>query len=370
MKETNNFNRRQFLTTGAMAFAGVLGGSAVTKSFGNALLQGKKVNLVPTLKGDVDCNKLGVTLMHEHLLTWSTTANVFQWDIPENLRSKSVEIAVKLLHDSETAGLKTFVDMLPLAQNYIELYREIAGRTNVNIIVSTGYYAEEKTPESLRNFSELQMEELMHREVTEGFKGTNIRAGIIKVASNNVPLTPWEQRVYRAAARVQKATGVPIGCHAWKGAREQLDILMQQGANPNRINFAHIETEPGWEGRTIEQTSERLLTIVKDGGYLLFNNFFQEFYTPWKDLVYLLHYFCDKGFANRIFTSIDTNWQWKDGKQVFEEEDGQDPAGAGKRTYAYLLSNGIPLMEKAGFSKDEIDTFLVKNPRNFFSTND
>lgn len=369
MCPANNFSRRQFLATGALAFSGILGGSALAQRFGNTLLQGKKKNVVPTLKGNVDCDKLGVTLMHEHLLTWSTTANVFEWDIPENLRSRSVDIAVKLLRDAETAGLKTFVDMLPLAHNYIDLYRKIADKTDVNIIVSTGYYSEEKTPESLRNLTELQMEELMHRDVTEGFKGTNIRAGIIKVASNNIPLTPWEQRVYRAAARVQKATSVPVGCHAWKGAREQLDILMQNGANPNHINFAHIETEPGWEGRTIEQTAERLLSIVKDGGYLLFNNFFQEFNTPWKDLVYLLHYLCDKGFANRIFTSMDTNWQWKDGKQVFEEEDGKDPVGAGKRTYAYLLTNGLPDMGKAGFSKDEIDTFLVKNPRNFFSTN-
>jgi len=370
MCPTNKFSRRRFLATGVLAFAGISGGSALTQRFGNTLLQGKKKNVVPTLKGNVDCNKLGVTLMHEHLLTWSTTANILEWDIPENLRTRSVDIAVRMLKNAKAAGLNTFVDMLPLLPQYFDMYQRIADKTRVNIIVSSGYYSEERMPDNLRNMTELQMEDRMYKEVTDGFQGTTIRAGIIKIASNNVPLTEWEKRVYRSAARVQKATRVPVGCHAWKGAREQLDILMQNGANPNHINFAHIETEPGWEGRTIEQTAERLFTIVKEGGYLLFNNFFQEFYTPWKDMVYLLRYFCDKGFSNRIFISMDTNWQWKDGKQVFEEEDGRDPVGASKRTYAYLLTNGLPDMRKAGFSKDEIDTFLVKNPRNFFSTND
>jgi phosphotriesterase-related protein len=257
--------------------------------------------------------------------------------------------------------------MMPLLPQYYSLYQRIADKTDVNVIVSTGYYAEEKMPDNLRSMTELQMEDRMYKEVTDGFQGTKVKAGIIKIASNSVPLSDWERRVYRSAARVQKATGVPIGCHAWLGARVQLDILMQNGADPNHTNFAHIETEAGWEGRTIEQTAERLLTVVKDGGYILFNNFFQEFYTPWKDMVFLLRYFCDKGYANRIFTSMDTNWQWKDGKQVFEEEDCKDPVNAGKRKYAFFLTNGVPDMERAGFTKSEIETFLVQNPRNFFS---
>jgi len=36
MKETNNFNRRKFLTAGALAFAGVLSDSTVAKSIGDS----------------------------------------------------------------------------------------------------------------------------------------------------------------------------------------------------------------------------------------------------------------------------------------------------------------------------------------------
>ena len=367
MSTVNNFTRRQFITRSSLAIAGLMASSALAKSMGKTFMPSNNNKLIPTLKSTVDSSKLGITLMHEHLLIWGTIANVIKWDIPNDLRDRSVDIAVSMLNDAQAAGLNTFVDMMPLLPQYYGLYQRIADKTNINIIVSTGFYVETKIPDQLKKLTELQMEERMYQEVTNGFKGTNFRAGIIKVASDTPQLTDWDKKVYRAAARVQNATGVPIGCHAWTGAREQLDILMQNGANLNHINFAHIETEPGWEGRTIEQTAQRLLTVVKDGGYLLFNNFFQDFYTPWKDMVYLMRFFCDKGYANRIFISMDTNWQWKDGKQVFEEEDGKDPIGAGKRTYAYLLTNGVQEMKKAGFTQKEIDTFLINNPGNFFT---
>ena len=367
-------NRRKFITNGSLAVAGILAGSSLARGLDSGSQTSIQSKLIPTLKGKVESQKLGITLMHEHILIGN---------IPENLRKQTVDIAVGMLNDAAKAGLTTLVDVMPFDsynnclscntssdREYevkLELYQAIAAQTSVNIVVSTGFYRYEKAPQELRLMTEAQMETRMYHAVNEGIGNSKIRAGIIKLAAEQSTLTDWEKKAFRAAARVQKATGVPIGCHTCTGAREQLDILMQNGANPNHINFAHVETEPSWEGRTIDQTAERLLSVAKDGGYLLFNNFFQEFFTPWKDMVYLLRYFCDKGYSNRIFTSMDTNWEWKDGKQVFEQEDGKDPTGARKRTYAYLLTNGVPELEKAGFSKDEIDTFLVNNPRNFFS---
>jgi predicted metal-dependent phosphotriesterase family hydrolase len=42
-----------------------------------------------------------------------------------------------------------------------------------------------------------------------------------------------------------------------------------------------------------------------------------------------------------------------------------DP-NASKRTYAYMMTDAVPMLLKTGFSKKEIDTFLVDNPRGFF----
>ncbi len=114
---------------------------------------------------------------------------------------------------------------------------------------------------------------------------------------------------------------------------------------------------------------ERLLSIVKQGGYLEVDTFGQEFYTPWSRLTSFLRYFCDAGFANRLFISVDCNWHWENGKRLFEgaEAPSLDP-NASKRTYAYMMTDAVPKLLRSGFSKKEVDTFLVDNPRRFFCT--
>jgi phosphotriesterase-related protein len=364
----NTFNRRSFINKSALSLGSVVLGSGILSSS----CINRKENFVAALSGDIECSKLGTTLMHEHILIG---------DIPDHLKNASIDIAVRMLNDAAKAGVTTLVDVMPFdsycsgpvgtAENLneydlkLKLYQAIAAQTKVNIIISTGFYRYEKAPPSLRSMTEAQMETRMFHAVTEGVGNSNIRAGIIKLAADTSTLTEWEKKTFRAAARVQKATGVPIATHACAGAREQFDLLVDNGADPNHLNFAHIETESGWKVKNREQFAKDFLTILKAGGYLLFNNFSCEFYTPWADMVYLIRYYCDQGYAHRILISEDCNWEWKNGKQIFESEE-QHPDAA-KRTYASLLTREIPLMLESGFTKKEIETFLINNPRNFFS---
>src|SRR5690606_66840 len=353
MLTLNNTSRRDFLGKGAVSLAAMITGLTASNPFANA---GKIIRpgSIPTLSGDVNPEGLGTTLMHEHVLFGN---------IPADLRDASVEIAVALLNDAAVAGVQTLVDVTPWRD--IALYQEIAARTSVQIIASTGYYVRERMPEHLQNMTELQMEERMFKDVTEGIDNTRIRAGIIKIAANSTSLNDFEMKVFRAAIRVQKATKVPIATHAWTGVREQFDFLLKNGADMNHINFSHIETKPGWVGKSRTQMAEMFLPMVQEGSYLLFNNFSCEFYTPWEDMVFLIRYFCDKGYADRIMISEDCNWEWKYGKQVFEAE--EEHPEAAKRTYAYMLKHEVPVMLESGFTRDEIDTFLVTNPRNYFT---
>lgn len=315
---------------------------------------GIKGSKVWTMKGPVACDTLGTTLIHEHVLFGT---------IPGELRPASVDYAVKLLNDAARVGVETLIDLSPTRD--IRLYQEIAARVPLTIVASTGSYVFSRMPKAIQEMNEDQMYERMLREVTEGIDGTKIRAGIIKVAAGKTPFTPWETSAFRAAARVQKKIGTPIATHAIFEPREQLDVMVKAGADPNRCFFSHVEAEFGWRGRPLEQEAEYLLAIAKEGGYLLFNNFGFEFDTPWPDMVFLLRHLCDKGCANRILTSVDCNWEWKNGKVVFEASDKHPEAA--KRTYAYMITDAVPALLKAGFSAKEIQTFLVDNPRRFFS---
>lgn len=247
----------------------------------------------------------------------------------------------------------------------IDLYQQIASRTDVNIVPSTGFYRRAKIPSELAEMEEeQQMEDRMHKDVSEGIDGTSIRAGIIKVASEGAPLTDWERKVFRATGRVQAKTHVPIATHSGPpSAPEQHELLVRSGADPRLIMLSHMDV--GTESHP--ERLKALLPLLKQGTYFEVDTFGQDFYTPWSHLVMFLRFFCDAGFAGQLFISVDSNWHWENGVRIFEgaEPPARDP-NASKRTYAYMMTAAVPRLLESGFSKKEIETFLVDNPRRFF----
>ncbi len=357
----NTYNRRTFIAESSLLLASVAAaGSPLTGVLGATHL-GNKHKLVPTLTGEIAPGKLGTTLMHEHVLWFGgpRLEDAGYTPIPDDLLTETVDFAVALLNDAARAGIDTVVDLTPFRP--LQLYKRIAEKTTVRIVPSTGFYRLAKIPKWMADIEdEKQMEELMLKELTEGIGDSKIKAGIIKVAGEGFSLSDWEKKVFRAAARVQKATGCPIATHTG-GAMEQFNLLVKTGAQPNRIFLSHVDV--GRKGKPGD-----LLTIAKEGGYLEVDTFGQEFYTPWSDLGSFLRAFCDAGFGNKMFISIDSNWHWENGKKIFE---GAGPPNfdpnAERRTFAYMMTDAVPLLLKSGFSKAEIHTFLVDNPRNYFS---
>ncbi|MEP7142667.1 MAG: hypothetical protein ABI707_07345 [Ferruginibacter sp.] len=352
--------RRTFINESSLLFASlVLGGIPVNgaKGYHTSINKNK---LVSTLTGDVPCNKLGTTLMHEHVLWFGgpRLEDPGYLPIPVDLQKATVDFAVSLLNEAAHAGVDTVVDLTPFRP--LGLYKRIAEKTTVKIIPSTGFYRRAKIPKWLADMEdEKQMEELMLKDLTEGIEGTKIRAGIIKVAGEGASLSDWEKKVFRAAARVQKATGCPIATHTG-GPFEQFELLVKTGADPHRIFLSHVDV--GRKGKPGD-----LLTIAKEGCYLEVDTFGQDFYTPWSELVSFLRAFCDAGLGNKIFISIDSNWHWENRQKIFEGAGAPnfDP-NASKRNFAYMMTDAVPALLRSGFSKAEIHTFLVDNPRNYF----
>lgn len=309
--------------------------------------------LLQTVRGPIETSQMGTTLIHEHVL--------FQFD--DSRRKQSIEFATQLLRDAQEAGVQTVVDLTPVRR--IDWFADIAREVGVHIVACTGYYVDRLTPKLLADLSEEQMVERMVHELTVGIDSTGVRAGIIKVAGNSPQLTPWEVKVFTAGAKAQQRTGACIATHACAGSREQAEVLLRAGADLNRVFFSHVEAEFGWEGRTVEEEARYLEAIARQGGSLLFNNFGFEFDTPWEDLTYLLHYLCDKGYASKVLMSVDCNWTWNAEGQIEFEAEREHP-DARRRNFAYITSEAVPALLKAGFTQQDIHTFLVENPRRFF----
>jgi phosphotriesterase-related protein len=267
------------------------------------------------------------------------------------------------LNEAGKAGLHTIVDCTP--HRPIDLYQQIALLTSVNVVPSTGFYRRAKIPTAWASIEdEKAMEELMTKEIVQGIQGTSVRAGIMKLASESAPLTDWEKKTFRAGARVQKATGTPIVTHSGpQSAAEQHDILVRNGADPGKIVLSHMDVGIN---SSIEKIKS-LLPLLESGSYFEVDTFGQEFYTSKADLIYFLRFYCDAGFANRLFISMDSNWHWENGAKIFEggEPPASDP-NASRRTFSYLMTNVVPDLLKSGFSQKEIDTFMIDNPRRYF----
>jgi phosphotriesterase-related protein len=353
--QKNAFNRREFMKMSSIFAASVTLSDTLLSSCRTA-----GECMIPALKGNIEPAALGTTLMHEHILWFAgpMEENAGYTPIPDGLESDTVDFAVSLLNDAERVGIHSIVDLTPFRP--IDLYKRIAEKTAVNIIASTGFYRRSKVPKWMADMEdEKQMEERMLKELKEGIDGTKIRAGIIKVAGEGG--TEWEKKTFRAAARVNKAIGAPIATHSGSDAFDQFSLLTKTGADPHRIFFSHVDV--GRKGKPGD-----LLQIAREGSYLEVDTFGQDFYTPWEELVSFLRAFCDEGLANRIIISIDSNWHWENGKKVFE---GSGPPNfdpnAENRTFSYMMTDAVPMLLKSGFSLKEINTFLVDNPRNYFS---
>jgi phosphotriesterase-related protein len=307
-----------------------------------------------TVKGPLDSEALGLTLLHEHVL----------WQFDDSRRKESIEFAAKLLNEAAKVGVKSLVDLTP--HRRIDWYMEIAAQTPVNLIPCTGYYHYRGfLSQALAAFSEDQMVARMVNELTAGIDHTPVRAGIIKVAGVDPVLTPWEVQVFTAAAKAHLKTGACIATHAVAGARAQAEVLLRAGANLNQVFFSHIDTEVGFEGRSIKEQARYLEEIARLGGGILLNNFGCTFYTAPEHEIYLMKHLCDAGLQEKVLISIDCNWTWnKAGKIEFEEEANHPEAG--ERTYAFMMTDTVLELLKGGFTDQDLQAFLIDNPRKFF----
>ena len=152
---------------------------------------------VMTVLGPVAPEALGPTLIHEHalfdlsvyhrqLVTRGEAAlpdeplgmehlYLVRHNVPsllDNTIQRDLDVAAaELAHDP--AGLA-----------------EIARRTGLHLVAGTGYYIGISHPPELAAKSAEQVAEEMLRDFTDGFPGTNVRAGVIGEIGTSEPLTP------------------------------------------------------------------------------------------------------------------------------------------------------------------------------------
>ncbi|HEX8999153.1 MAG TPA: phosphotriesterase-related protein [Blastocatellia bacterium] len=318
---------------------------------------------INTVRGAVDAEKLGVTLMHEHIFVLST--EIMQ-NFPEGWGDEEQRVtdAIARLNELKARGVDTVVDLTVIGLGrYIPRIQRIAAQTNINIIVATGVYTYNDVP----FFFHFQgpgtelggpefMTEMFVRDIEQGIAGTGVKAGILKCATDSPGVTPGIERVLRATAQAHRRTGVPISTHTHahtKRGLEQQEIFAEEGVDLSRVIIGH-------SGDTTDIAY--LEELIAAGSYLGMDRFGIDVLLPFEDRVDTVAKMCERGHAGKMVLSHDAACfnDWLPERAL--------PAVLPNWHFLHIHNDVIPALKTRGVTDEQLQTMLVENPRKIFET--
>ena len=312
---------------------------------------------VETVRGQVELDCLGRTLMHEHIFimqpealqNWGHAFGPLYWDEQERIAD-----AVAKLRRVRDAGIRTLVDpTAPGLGRYIPRIREVAEAADMNVIVATGVYAFLELPNFLGYRSKEAIADLFIREIREGIDDTGIKAAFLKCAVERHGLVGDVPRILEAIAMAATETGAPVMVHTNAEQRTgllALDSLTRHGVDPGRIVIGHMGDS---------NDLHYLKRVADAGAWLGCDRFGIDHFNPLADRIRTLVALVEEGYADRIHLSHDA--------ACFLDFFVGNPFFANEKPDYLLISNQVlPALLDAGVTQEQIDQMMVANPVRFF----
>ncbi|XOV86604.1 MAG: phosphotriesterase [Pseudomonadota bacterium] len=312
---------------------------------------------INTVTGPIKPEDLGFTLMHEHVMV---SASGLIDHYPDLLGEDREARAIEALKKAKAEGIDTIVDATTFdLGRKPQLLAHVAAESGVNIINTTGWWLD--VPRFLIGVSPNQMAREFIRDVEEGFRGTDIKAGILKCAADFESVTPPLEVMARAVARAHRETGLPIMVHSYptgQVARRQIEIFREEGVDLTRVKIDHSNDTTD---------VEYLKWILDQGCYLGLDRYPGRLVSPHMRTV-TLKTLIDQGYGDRLCPSHDCICL----AVVKERPDGTMPeehefARHNHHQYLYIHREVIPDLKEMGVSDAQIKTLFVDNPRRFFA---
>jgi len=203
---------------------------------------------VNTVLGPIAPSQLGFTLMHEHVMV--AASGMYQ-AYPDLLGRGPEARAIEALKKAKDAGIDTIVDATTFdLGRHAPLLASVSKASGVNIVNVTGWWLD--VPRFMAGVGPNQMAREFIRDIEEGFRGTDIRAGLLKCAADLDGVTRPLETMARAVARAHRETARPIMVHSHPGtqlARRQIAIFREEGVDLTRVKIDHSnDTTDCWLG--------------------------------------------------------------------------------------------------------------------------
>ena len=337
-----------------------------------------------TVNGPVDPQEIGITLVHEHLLsdgscyfrpTSTADAEEFAHEALsegmiervransvanyDNLRLDDADLVATEIAEFRDMGGQTIVDVssIGLGRDPLGL-RLLSERTGVRVVMGCGFYCEYSHPDRVRQATVADLAAAMVHEVLDGVDG--VRAGVIgEIGINGQERGTWrlvgemtadEEKVLRAAIRASDETGAAVIIHQpnrSSAVPEILRILREEHATPHRVILGHMSSIPDFYMH---------LLALDNGYWIAYDNFGMghlrnAWFHPINDrqrIDWLRKLFA-KGYSDQLLISHDV---WC--KAQYRRYGGQG--------YGHILRSVVPQLLDHGLSKSDMSRLLVDNP--------
>lgn len=320
------------------------------------------MNIIETAAGPIGADQLGNVLSHEHVFVLSPE---LQQNFPHEWGDEDARVddAVDKLTRLKSCGIDTIIDPTAIGLGrYIPRIARIARRVPVNIVVATGVYAFNDLPMYFRMRPVRDGRDVMTkrfvRDIQEGIGGTEVKAGVIKCATDRPGLTPDVDRTLRAVAQAHRETGCPITTHT--RAEERTGLLQQavfasEGVDLERVLIGHC-------GDTDDM--DYLHQLLEAGSYLGMDRFGIDGYISHERRIATIVRLCQEGYANRLMLSHDAGCYM----DVVDGEDaGNELGDVSNWHYEFISRTVLPDLLTAGVTQQQVDLMMIENPRAYLS---
>jgi phosphotriesterase-related protein len=263
-----------------------------------------------------------------------------------------IERALPILLEAKQKGVKTFFECTPayLGRDPL-LLKELSEKTGINIVTNTGYYGARENkfvPKHAFDDTAEAIAKVWIGEFNNGIEGTGIFPGFIKIGvERKDTLSPMHAKIVKAAAIAHKATGLTIVSHTGTDgpAFAQLEILKGEGVSPEAFVWTHAN----------RGTIEGIVKAAQMGAWISMDNLNNNN----KDTIGGIEWYMElllkmkkENVLHKILISHDSGWY----------NPGQKNGG-NFRGFTDIFEYLIPALKENGFSQDDIDLMLVKNPQ-------
>jgi phosphotriesterase-related protein len=264
---------------------------------------------VETVAGSLEAERLGTTLVHEHLLArdeavftqWPHVRTIAEEEPPHKVDPDGAfDIAARLAGRLIELGVSTICDPSAMFLGRdVEFMRRVSERTGLQVVPCTGIYTYDYLPPFFAARDPDQIADLFVHDIEEGIQGTEIKAAFIKCAADESGLTENIDKVHRAAARASLRTGAPIMAHSRPASDtgpRQIEIFEEEGVDLGRVQIAHTGDTDDLD--YIERVLDR-------GVFIGMDRYGLELYLPYERRQETVLELLDRGYAERMFLSAD-----------------------------------------------------------------